>query len=169
MIAGTGVSIDAVVSDFVAGAAEMVSPDNNTDHWDVIEGQDSLLHPSYAGVSLGLLHGSQPDAIVACHDATRQHIDSCPDFAIPSIKDCIDLNLHCARLTNPTVQCVGISINTSGLTQKDRNEYLAALVKETGLPCVDSIINGCDAIAKNIHHHFCAGDQATFSEQKTYA
>ena len=92
MIAGTGIPIDAVVSDFVAGAAELISPDNSEDHWDVIEGQGSLFHPSYAGVSLGLLHGSQPDAIVLCHEANRQYIDSCRSFPIPSIKDCIDLN-----------------------------------------------------------------------------
>ena len=153
MIAGTGIPIDAVVSDFVAGAAEMISPDNEPNHWDVIEGQGSLFHPAYAGVSLGLLHGSQPDAIVICHDATRQHIDSYPNYRIPSIKDCIDLNLRCAQLTNPGVKCVGISINTSGLAQKDCKDYLQTLAKETCLPCVDSVIDGCDAIAKNIHCH----------------
>ena len=151
MIAGTGIPIDAVVSDFVAGAAEMISPDNEPDHWDVIEGQGSLFHPAYAGVSLGLLHGSQPDAIVVCHDATRQHIDSYPGYGIPSIKDCIDLNLRVARLTNPRVKCVGISINTSGLAQQVRIDYLQALAKEIGLPCVDSVIDGCDAIARSIH------------------
>ena len=63
--------MDAVVADFAAGAAEMLSPDAAPDHWDVIEGQGSLLHPSYAGVSLALLHGSQPDVIVVCHDPRR--------------------------------------------------------------------------------------------------
>lgn len=156
MIAGTGIPIDAVVSDFIAGAAEIISPDNAPNHWDVIEGQGSLFHPAYAGVSLGLLHGSQPDAIVICHDATRQHIDSCPGFGIPSIKDCIDINLRCARLTNPGVKCVGISINTSGLTQKGRKDYLQELAEETGLPCVDSVIDGCDTIARKIYHLYSA-------------
>ena len=154
MIAGTGIPIDAVVSDFVAGAAELISPDNEADHWDVIEGQGSLFHPAYAGVSLGLLHGSQPDAIVVCHDASRHHIDSCPDFPIPSIKDCIDLNLRCGQLTNPDVICVGISVNTSGLALSQRRYYLQILAEETQLPCVDSVIDGCDAIANNILHHF---------------
>ena len=169
MIAGTGIPIDAVVADFVAGAAEMISPDNDADHWDVIEGQGSLYHPAYAGVSLGLLHGSQPDAIVVCHDATRQHIDSCPEVSIPSVRNCIDLNLHCARLTNPAVKCIGISVNTSGLAPEDCNKYLQALEKDIGLPCVDSVIDGCDAIAKNIAQIFCCQDQVTSIEKNSYA
>ena len=105
MIAGTGIPVDAVVSDFVSGAAELISPANHADHWDVIEGQGSLFNASYAGVSLGLLHGSQPDAIVVCHDAAREHIISCSGHKVPSLAECIDLNLQCARLTNPKVRC----------------------------------------------------------------
>ena len=164
MIAGTGIPIDAVVSDFVAGAAEIISPDNSDDHWDIIEGQGSLFHPAYAGVSLGLLHGSQPDAIVVCHDATRQHIDSCPNFPIPSIKDCIELNLRCAQLTNPEAICVGISINTSGLKPEERHHYLRSLEKESGLPCVDSVLDGCDLIAKHIQTHFYPNNAGQLSE-----
>ena len=169
MIAGTGIPIDAVVSDFVAGAAELISPDNDRDHWDVIEGQGSLFHPAYAGVSLGLLHGSQPDAIVVCHDATRQYIDSCPSYPIPNLKDCIDLNLRCAQLTNPEVKCVGISINTSGLPRKDRECYLQSVEKEIGLPCVDSVIDGCDAIAKKIYQLFSSYSQTASSKKDIYA
>ncbi len=154
MIAGTGIPIDAVISDFVAGAAELISPANDCDHWDVIEGQGSLFNPSYAGVSLGLLHGSQPDAIVVCHDAIRTVIDSCPHVPVPSIQDCIDLYLRCGRLTNPEIICVGISVNTSRLLEGERSVYLQALAEETGLPCVDSVIDGCDAIADNIQKHF---------------
>jgi uncharacterized NAD-dependent epimerase/dehydratase family protein len=150
MIAGNGIPIDAVVSDFVAGAAELVSPENDPDHWDVIEGQGSLFNPSYAGVSLGLLHGSQADAIVVCHDASRQAISSCPHMPLPSIADCIELNLRCGRLTNPEIRCVGISVNTSGLVSSERQAYLAAISQQTGLPCVDSMIDGCSAIAENI-------------------
>ena len=169
MIAGTGIPIDAVVSDFVAGAAELISPDNNPTHWDVIEGQGSLFHPAYAGVSLGLLHGSQPDAIVVCHDATRQYIDSCPSYPIPNLKNCIDLNLRCGRLTNPEVKCVGISINTSGLPQKDRKYYLQSIEKEIGLPCVDSVIDGCDAIAKKIYQLFSSDSQTASNKKDIYA
>ena len=74
MIAGSGMPMDAVVADFEAGAAEQLSPHAAADHWDVIEGQGSLFHPSYAAVSLGLLHGSQPDVIVVCHEPGRRQV-----------------------------------------------------------------------------------------------
>ena len=150
MIAGKGIPIDAVVSDFVSGAAELISPANDRDHWDVIEGQGSLFNPSYAGVSLGLLHGSQPDAIVVCHDAARKFICSCSGHAVPSIAECIDLNLRCARLTNPNVRCVGISINTSSLPAENRQSYLDTISSELSLPCIDSVIDGCDAIVASL-------------------
>jgi uncharacterized NAD-dependent epimerase/dehydratase family protein len=142
MIAGSGIPIDAVVSDFLSGAAELLSPDNDDGHWDVIEGQGSLFHPGYAAVSLGLLHGSQPDAIVVCHDATRTVIGEWEDFALPSIPQCIERNLAMARLTNPAVRCVGVSVNTSKLPPDGRDAYLQSLRQETGLPCVDPLIDG---------------------------
>lgn len=167
MIAGSGVSIDAVVSDFVSGAAELVSPENAANHWDVIEGQGSLFNPSYAGVSLGLLHGSQPDAIVVCHDASRKVISSCPHITLPSIADCIELNLRCGRLTNPNITCVGISVNAAGLETNERQSYLQALAAETGLPCVDSVIDGCDAIADKILS--CCFEKTTVTQETTHA
>ncbi len=150
MIAGQGVPIDTVVADFVAGAAEVLSPANAEDHWDIIEGQGSLFNPSYAGVSLGLLHGSQPDAIVVCHDPTREVIDTARHLPLPSVAECIDLHLRFARLTNPNVCCVGVSVNTSGLDAERRVSYLAELSAELGLPCVDPIQDGCDAIVDKI-------------------
>jgi len=148
MIAGEGIPIDAVVADFVSGAAEVLSPDNDDDHWDVIEGQGSLFHPGYAGVSLGLLHGSQPDAIVACHDAMRTAIAGWPDYAVPSVADCIALNLALGRRTNPDIWCAGVTVNTSGLQKEERQKYLAVLAEEVGLPCVDPVIDGCAQIAR---------------------
>ncbi|MBT3831834.1 MAG: DUF1611 domain-containing protein [Gammaproteobacteria bacterium] len=150
MINGHGVPLDAVVADFIAGAAEVVSPANHADHWDVIEGQGSLFNPSYAGVSMGLLHGSQPDAIVVCHDPTREVIDTARHLPLPGVAECIELNLQCARLTNPYVRCVGVSVNTSGLDAESRPSYLAELSVELGLPCVDPIRDGCDAIVDKI-------------------
>ena len=151
MLAGKGIPIDAVVADFIAGAAELISPDNHEDHWDVIEGQGSLFHPGYSGVSLGLLHGSQPDAIVVCHDATRTTVSGWEHYNLPSLQDCIDQHLLLGSRTNPAIQCVGISVNTSDLPDSGRMDYLAKLNDETGLPCVDPLIDGCGAIVDNIN------------------
>jgi uncharacterized NAD-dependent epimerase/dehydratase family protein len=146
MIAGEGLPIDAVVADFISGAAELLSPDNECDHWDVIEGQGSLFHPGYSGVSLGLLHGSQPDAFVVCHEATRKHVAGWEHYALPSIQECIDLHVAAGRRTNPAIRCVGISINTSGLAAGRRSSYLADTSAASGLPCVDPLVDGCGAI-----------------------
>ena len=150
MIAGEGMPIDAVVADFISGAAEVLSPDNEPDHWDVIEGQGSLFHPGYSGVSLGLLHGSQPDAFVVCHDATRKVVSGWEHYPLPSVAECIDLHVMTGRRTNPAIRCVGISVNTSGLPPAERADWLANLSAETGLPCVDPLIEGCGAIVDSI-------------------
>ena len=150
MLAGEGLPIDAVVADFISGAAELISPDNDNDHWDVIEGQGSLFHPGYSGVSLGLLHGSQPDAFVVCHDATRAVISGWEHYALPSIRDCIDQHVLLGQRTNTDIRCVGISVNTSSLPTEERKDYLANLSEETSLPCVDPLIDGCRAIVEHI-------------------
>ncbi len=151
MIAGEGMPIDAVVADFISGAAECLSPDNDPEHWDVIEGQGSLFHPGYSGVSLGLLHGSQPDAFVVCHDATRTHVSGWEHYALPSVAECIELHVTAGRRTNPAIRCVGISVNTSGLPTSERQGWLGDLEAETGLPCVDPLIEGCGAIVEFIN------------------
>jgi len=154
MITGEGVPIDTVMADFIAGASEVLSPTNSEDHWDIIEGQGSLFNPSYAGVSLGLLHGSQPDAIVVCHDPTREVIDTANHIPLPSVAECINLHLRTAKLTNPNVCCVGICVNTSGLDVEKGKSYLEELSAELGLPCVDPILDGCDAIVDKILTEF---------------
>jgi len=150
MISGSGIPIDAVVCDFTAGAAESLSPSNDADHWDIVEGQGSLFTPAYAGVSLGLLHGSQPDAIVLCHDPMREHIVGCPNHPIPSVQTCIDTNLLMARLTNPAVQCVGISLNTSAVPSEQRHALIDKIAQETGLPVVDPIVDGVEPILERM-------------------
>lgn len=142
LISGGGIAIDAVVADFIAGAAEMLSPGNDPDHWDVIEGQGSIFHPAYAGVSLGLLHGSQPDAIVLCHEATRAAIDGYPSFPLVDIRTGIERHLDLARLTNPDVRCAGVSLQLSQLPVDRRLDALAAFENDIGLPCVDPAISG---------------------------
>jgi uncharacterized NAD-dependent epimerase/dehydratase family protein len=150
MIAGEGMPIDTVVSDFTAGAAEVLSPDNDPAHWDVIEGQGSLFHPAYAGVSLGLLHGSQPDAIVVCHEAGRAVHSGFASYALPTLEECIELNLRAGRRTNPSIRCAGVSINTQPLPKAERAGVLAELSRRVGLPCVDPLVEGPGAIADEL-------------------
>jgi uncharacterized NAD-dependent epimerase/dehydratase family protein len=142
LIAGSGMPMDAVVADFEAGAAELLSPDAPGDHWDVIEGQGSLFHPSYAAVSLGLLHGSQPDVIVVCHEASRRNILGFPAYALPTLTETIDLNLTLGRRTNPAIRCAGVSINTSSLSAEEAARYLQQVCAEVGLPAADPIRAG---------------------------
>lgn len=142
MIAGSGVPLDAVVADFCAGAAESLSPDAAPDHWDIIEGQGSLFHPAYAGVSLALLHGSQPDVIVVCHQPGRTKVVGAADFALPTIEETIDLNLRLARRVNPAVRCAGISLNTSHLDADAAEALMTAERERLGLPVADSIRRG---------------------------
>jgi uncharacterized NAD-dependent epimerase/dehydratase family protein len=156
MLAGGGIPIDAVVADFVAGAAEMLSPDNDPDHWDVIEGQGTLFHPAYSGVSLSLLHGSQPDAIVVAHDATRTRVSGWNDFELPSVSECIELHLLAGRRTNPAILCAGVSVNTSGLHPDDRIDWLSALSDHTGLPCFDPLLDGCSEVVHFLQEHVVA-------------
>lgn len=137
MISGGGIAIDAVVADFLAGAAESLSPGNDPDHWDIIEGQGSLLHPGYAGVSLGLLHGSQPDAMVLCHDPFRTEIDEYPGFAIPPLAEVIDLHLALARRTNPAARVPAIALNTSSVSTAEAATILTRHEQQYGLPCFD--------------------------------
>jgi uncharacterized NAD-dependent epimerase/dehydratase family protein len=142
MIAGSGMPMDAVVSDFEAGAAELLSPAAAPNHWDVIEGQGSLFHPAYAAVSLGLLHGSQPDVIVVCHQPGRAHILGHPQFALPSIEETIQLNLRLGQRTNPAIRCGGVSLNTSQLSESEARDLIAAESRRLQLPVADPIRGG---------------------------
>lgn len=147
MIAGAGMPMDAVVADFGAGAAEMLSPDAAPEHWDVIEGQGSLSHPSYAGVSLGLLHGSQPDVIVVCHEPGRTHVIGHPELKVPSVEHTIELNLALGRRTNPAIRCGGVSFNTSRLSQDEARRLIESESQRLELPVADPMRSG-DAFQK---------------------
>ncbi|MDZ3832226.1 MAG: N-acetyltransferase DgcN [Sphingopyxis sp.] len=142
-IAGSGICVDAVVSDFISGATEQLSPDAAPDHWDIVEGQGSLFHPAYAGVTLGLVHGSQPDAMVLCHDLGRTTIDGYPDYPIRPLTDAIETYLAAARLTNGGARFVGACFNTSSIADEDAaRAALARAAQETGLPCCDPVRTG---------------------------
>ncbi|MEO6199188.1 MAG: DUF1611 domain-containing protein [Sphingomicrobium sp.] len=139
MIAGSGIAIDSVVADFLAGAAEALSPDAAPDHLDVIEGQGSLFHPAYGAVSLGLLHGSQPDLFVVCDEPGRTEILGNPGYPIPTIEQVIELTLSMGRLTNPAIRCCGISLNTAGLDETDAAQLMEATARRLGLPVADPV------------------------------
>lgn len=149
-IAGSGVSVDAVVSDFIAGAAEALSPSNEPDHWDIIEGQGSVHHPAYAGVTLGLIHGSQPDALVLCHSIERDHVDGYPAYRAPTLEQAIAANEQAARLTNPRAQVIGISVNTSSVREEGARDYLATIEAALRLPCCDPVRTGVSAIVDRL-------------------
>jgi uncharacterized NAD-dependent epimerase/dehydratase family protein len=149
-IAGDGVSVDAVVADFISGATEWLSPANEPDHWDVIEGQGSLFHPSYAGVSLGLLHGAQPEALVMCHEPKRPHMRGLPGRPLPDLAECIIANETAGRLTSPAVRCIGVAVNTSGLAPAEAERYLAGIEDAMSLPCVDPLTTGVAALVDRL-------------------
>lgn len=150
LIAGGGVSIDAVVADFVAAAVAALSPSAPPGHWDVIEGQGSLFHPAYAGVTLALVHGSQADAMVLCSDPSRTRIAEFEHYPQPTIEECLDLYTRAARLTNPRAHFVGVSLNTSSLDEMEAAELMATISDRHNLPCVDPLRTGVGAIVDEI-------------------
>jgi len=157
LIAGSGVAIDAVVCDFVAGAAESLSPAGAVDHWDIVEGQGALSHPAYAGVTMGLVHGTQPDALVLCHDTTRPHLLGYPEYPMPDLQAAMEQYLAAARLTNPQVRFVAVTLNTSGQTHLEREDLYSRLSDRFGLPVCDPIREGCAAIADRLLTEFPLG------------
>lgn len=151
-IAGDGASVDAVVADFIAGAAEWLTPANDPDHWDVVEGQGSLFHASYSGVTLGLIHGSRPHALVLCHDVARREMRGTPGVPVPSLEACIAVNERMAQMFEPDAKVVGVSVNTSSMDDARATAYLAEISERLGLPAVDAVRTGVvpivDAIEK---------------------
>lgn len=146
LIAGEGVAVDAVVADFISGAIEQLAPARDDAGWDMIEGQGSLFHPSFAGVSLGLLHGAQPRALVLCHEPGRPHMRGIPGRALPSLVECLQANLAAARLTSPDVEAVGVCLNTSAMDSDAARKLFEATEDELGLPCTDPIAFGVGPI-----------------------
>lgn len=153
LIAERGVALDAVIADFISGAAEWLTPDCADDEWQVVEGQGSLFHPSFAGVTLGLLHGSQPDAFVVCHEPTRTNMRGVK-IPLPSIQQVIDATVAMGKLTNPDIRCVGICVNTKALSEDEAKEFLEKTGKEHGLPCTDPLRFGAENIVAEIEKQF---------------
>lgn len=137
LITGDGVPLDAVIADFMAGSIEWLTPDNDEDHWDMIEGQGSLFHVSYSGVTMALVHGGQPDALILCHEPTRAHMRGLPEYQQPSLEELRDVALTLAKVGNPACQAVGISVNTQHMGEDEAKSYLAGLEESMGLPATD--------------------------------
>lgn len=153
LITGNGVPLDAVIADFMAGAVEWLTPDNDADHWDLIEGQGSLFHVSYSGVTMALVHGGQPDALVLCHEPTRPHMRGLPGYTLPSLEALRALALSCAQVANPACKVVGVSVNTQHMPEAEALAYLAQIEAEMGLPATDpfrfgavKLVDALDAI-----------------------
>ncbi|MCP3733445.1 DUF1611 domain-containing protein [Sphingomonas sp. RP10(2022)] len=161
LIAGEGLPLDAVIADFLSGAIETLSPARHDGGWDLIEGQGSLFHPSFAGVSTGLLHGAQPDALVLCHDPARVGMRGLPHCPLPDLAECLDANLRVARLTNPAVRAVGIALNTVKLDDAAARALCAATGERLGLPCTDPYRFGGDPIVDWILQCFAPSTPAT--------
>lgn len=152
-ISGRGVAIDAVVADFIAGAAEWLSPAAAPDHWDVIEGQGSLFHPSFAGVTMGLLHGAQPDAFVVCHEPTRTKMRGV-ERPLPSLAEVIDMTIRCGQVTSPAIRPLGIAVNTKAYGEAEARAYLESVAQAHGLPATDPIRFGVGAIVDALQATF---------------
>ena len=138
-IEGWGICVDAVIADFIAGAAEAVTIRAARDADIVlVEGQGSILHPGYSGVSLGLLHGSLPHALIACHQPSRATFRHNSWLSIPPLSTVIDLHESIANPLRP-VQTIGLSLNTSDLSDRDARAAIDRAKEETGLPVVDPV------------------------------
>ena len=153
LIAGDGVAIDAVAADFISGAVEWIAPEADPDHWDIIEGQGSLFHPSFAGVSLGLLHGAQPDAFIVCHEPTRKTMRGVT-APLPSIDDVVDMTMRLGRLTNPQIRPVGLAVNTAALPEDEARALLQEYWRSYGLPAGDPVRFGMASVADHIVSRF---------------
>ena len=137
LITGGGVPLDAVIADFMAGSIEGLTPDNDEDHWDIIEGQGSLFHVSYSGVTMALIHGGQPDALVVCHEPTREHMRGLPGYSLPSLEAVRDMALQLARVANPACEVIGYAVNTQNMDDDAARAYLADVEAKLGLPATD--------------------------------
>jgi uncharacterized NAD-dependent epimerase/dehydratase family protein len=146
-IAGWGISVDAVVADFIAGAAERLVVEGHRRGGEllIVEGQGSLLHPQYSGVTLGLYHGSAPHALVLCHLAGQRFVADDERFPIPPLRELVELHERSALIARPSrVAC--IALNTRGLDEPAARRAVQAAEDETGLPAGDPVRFGAEGL-----------------------
>jgi uncharacterized NAD-dependent epimerase/dehydratase family protein len=139
-IAGWGISVDAVVADFIAGAAEQLVVGGVERGGEVlfVEGQGSLLHPMYSGVTLGLLHGSAPHAYVLCHQAGSDVVDEDERYPIPPLSQVAALYERISLIPRPA-QVLAVALNTRALDEDAARAAIEAAERETGLPADDPV------------------------------
>lgn len=147
LITGDGVPLDALVADFMAGAVAWLTPDNDADHCDMIEGQGSLFHVLCSGVTLALIDGGRPDALVICHEPTRTQMRGMPGYKFPALETVRGLALAPARVANPACVAVGVSINSQHIADGAAKACLAEVEARRGLPAVDPFRHGAGRLA----------------------
>jgi uncharacterized NAD-dependent epimerase/dehydratase family protein len=153
-IAGWGISVDAVVADFIAGAAErlVVEASRRGGELILVEGQGSLLHPQYSGVTLGLFHGSAPHLLILCHKAGDEFVDNDERFPIPPLSELADLHERMSLIARPA-KVVGIALNTRDLSEGEAREAVRAAEAETGLPATDPVRFGAGPLVDALLNH----------------
>lgn len=150
LVEGDGVPLDAVVADFMAGSIEYLSPAQDDDHWDFIEGQGSLFHASYSGVTLSIIHGGQPDALILCHEPTREFMRGLPGYKLPSLEALRDLSLTMAKVVNPDCKVAGISLNTRNMEESEARKVVDETEQRMGLPTTDPVRFGVGRIVDSL-------------------
>ena len=150
LISGSGIPLDAIVADFMAGAVETLTPDADDDHWDLIEGQGSLFHVSYSGVTMALIHGGQPDHLILCHEPTRTHMRGLPHYNIPTLEALYETALPLARIANPDCKISGICLNTKNITETEGKDLIKEIENTFHLPTVDPFKDGTKTIVDNL-------------------
>ena len=156
VIAGWGIAVDAVISDFLAGAAERLVVEG-AERGDLlwVEGQGSLVHPQFSGVSLGLQHGSAPHALVLCHVAGTTEIEGCPGHPIPSLTDLVELHERVALPVRPA-RVAAIALNTAPLDEAAARAAIVAAEEETGLVADDPVRFGAGRLVDAVVAHLAA-------------
>ena len=151
VIAGWGIAVDAVVADFIAGAAERLVVEGRERGGELlwVEGQGSLLHPAYSGVTLGLLHGSAPHALVLCHLAGQQFVDDDERFPMPSLRELVELNERASLIARPA-RVVGIALNTRNLDEPEARRAVERAREETGLAADDPVRFGREGLSQSV-------------------
>ena len=157
-IAGWGIAVDAVISDFLAGAAEWLVVEGHRRGGEVlfVEGQGSLSHPAYSGVTLGLVHGSAPHLFVLCHKAGSTEVEGFPGHPLPPLAELVELHERISLPARPA-KVAALAINTAHLDEPAAREAIAEAAEETGLPADDPVRFGAGRLVDSILERVAGG------------